>query len=37
MLIISDNRHEYEPYEANVKELHIIGQIIFFCRTFATE
>ena len=37
MLIISDNRHEYEPYEADAKDLHIIGQIIFFCRTFATE
>lgn len=37
ILIISDNRHEYEPYEADMRELHIIGQIIFFCRTFATE
>ncbi|ADW18604.1 putative phage repressor [Desulfobulbus propionicus DSM 2032] len=37
IMIISDNRHEYEPYEADMRELHIIGQIIFFCRTFATE
>lgn len=37
ILIISDNRQEYEPYEAELKDLHIIGQIIFFCRTFATE
>lgn len=37
VLIISDNRQEYEPYEAEMKDLHIIGQIIFFCRTFATE
>lgn len=35
--IISDNRQEYESYEAELKDLHIIGQIIFFCRTFATE
>jgi len=35
ILIISDNRQEYEPYEAEMKDLHIIGQIIFFCRTFA--
>lgn len=32
--IISDNRQEYESYEADMRELHIIGQIIFFCRTF---
>jgi len=37
ILIISDNRHEYEPYEVEMRDLHIIGQIIFFCRTFATE
>ena len=37
ILIISDNRQEYEPYEVELKDLHIIGQIIFFCRTFATE
>ena len=37
VLIISDNRQEYESYEAELKDLHIIGQIIFFCRTFATE
>lgn len=35
--IISDNRQEYESYEAELKDLHVIGQIIFFCRTFATE
>lgn len=37
ILIISDNRHEYESYEADMRDLHIIGQIIFFCRTFATD
>jgi len=37
ILIISDNRQEYEPYEVDMRDLHIIGQIIFFCRTFATE
>lgn len=34
--IISDNRQEYEPYEADLRELHIIGQVIFFCRTFVS-
>ena len=37
ILIISDNRHEYESYETDMRDLHIIGQIIFFCRTFATD
>ncbi len=37
ILIMSDNRLEYESYEAELRDLHIIGQIIFFCRTFATE
>ena len=37
VLIISDNRQEYEPYEADTKDLHVIGQIIFFCRSFVPE
>lgn len=37
VLIISDNRHEYEPYEAQMKDVHVIGQVIFFCRTFVSE
>lgn len=36
-LIISDNRQEYEPYEAQMKDLHIIGQVIYFCRTFVSD
>jgi phage repressor protein C with HTH and peptisase S24 domain len=35
--IISDNRQDYEPYEADTKDLSIIGQVIFFCRTFVPE
>jgi len=37
VLIISDNRTEYDPYEAEMKDLHVIGQVIFFCRTFVSE
>lgn len=37
ILIISDNRQEYESYEADMRDLHIIGQIIFFCRTLVPE
>lgn len=37
VLIISDNRHDYDPYEAPMKDLHILGQVIFFCRTFVSE
>ncbi len=36
-LIISDNRTEYEPYDASMKDLHIIGQVIFFCRSFVPD
>lgn len=35
--IISDNRQEYDPFEVETKELHILGQIIFFCRTFVPD
>ncbi|WP_309413508.1 S24 family peptidase [Desulfobulbus sp.] len=35
--IISDNRQDFEPYEADTKDLHIIGQIIFFCRSFISD
>ena len=37
VLIISENRHEYDPYEAQMKDVHILGQIIFFCRTFVPD
>ena len=37
VLIISDNRHDYDPYEAPMKDLHILGQVIFFCRTFVSD
>lgn len=35
--IVSDNRQEYDPFEADLKDLHIIGQVIFFCRTFVSD
>jgi len=30
--VISDNRQEYPPYEVDLAELHIIGQVIWFAR-----
>jgi len=35
--VISDNKKDYEPYEATLADLHIIGQIIFFSRVFVPE
>jgi phage repressor protein C with HTH and peptisase S24 domain len=35
--VVSDNRHEYDPFEADIRELHIIGQIIFTCRTLVPD
>lgn len=37
ILVISDNRQEYDPFETDLSELHVIGQIVFFCRTFVPE
>lgn len=33
VLIISDNRAEYEPYEADRKDVHVLGQVVWFART----
>lgn len=30
--VISDNKEEYESYQANRSDIHVIGQIIFFSR-----
>jgi len=35
--VISDNRQEYDPFETDVKNLHLIGQVIFFCRSFIPD
>lgn len=35
--IISDNRHEHDAYEAEIKSINIIGQVIFFSRSFIHE
>ncbi|MCK9264046.1 MAG: hypothetical protein M0R18_09515 [Deltaproteobacteria bacterium] len=32
-LIMSDNKDEYEPYEADRKDIHVLGQIVWFART----
>lgn len=33
VLVISDNREEYEPYEAARKDIHVLGRIVWFART----
>jgi len=33
ILVISDNKEEYEPYEADRKDIHVLGQIVWFART----
>jgi phage repressor protein C with HTH and peptisase S24 domain len=30
--VISDNKEEFEPYQAHRKNIHVIGQIIYFSR-----
>jgi len=37
LVVISDNKTDYEPYEVAVKDLHIIGQVIFFSRSLIPE
>lgn len=37
IMIISDNRQEFDSFEVEIKELNILGQIIFFCRTFVPD
>lgn len=37
ILVISDNKPEYDPYEVSTKDLHIIGQVIFFSRVLIPE
>jgi len=33
ILIMSDNKEEYEPYEADRKDIQVLGQIVWFART----
>jgi len=37
ILVVSDNKQEYDPYEVATKDLHIIGQVIFFSRVLVPE
>ncbi|MBU1564366.1 MAG: helix-turn-helix domain-containing protein [Proteobacteria bacterium] len=37
ILVISDNRTEYDAYEADMSDLHVLGQVIFFSRVFVPE
>lgn len=35
--VISDNKEEYEPYTADLKDIHVIGQIIWFARELTKQ
>ena len=35
--IISDNKRDFEPYEVNISDIHILGQVIFFSRVLIAE
>lgn len=37
IVIISDNRREFDPYEGDIQDLHIIDQVIFFSRALIDE
>ena len=32
VLVGSDNRQEFDPYDVGLADLHVLGQIIFFSR-----
>ena len=34
ILILSDNKDEYQPYEAETKDVHVLGQIIWLARAW---
>lgn len=37
IMVISDNRKEYDPFEADISEIHVLGQVIFFSRVLIPE
>ncbi len=37
IMIISDNKKEFEAFEADIKSLHVLGQVIFFSRALIPE
>lgn len=37
VMVISDNRQEFEAYEASPQDVHVLGQIIFFSRVLIKE
>lgn len=37
VMIISDNRQEFETYEASPEDVHVLGQVIFFSRVLIPE
>lgn len=32
VLVVSDNKTEYEPYEADRQDIHVLGQVVWFAR-----
>jgi len=37
IMVISDNRREFDPFEADISEIHVLGQVIFFSRVLIPE
>lgn len=37
VLVVSDNRTEYDPYEVALSDLHVLGQVIFFSRVLIPD
>lgn len=37
IMIISDNRKEFDSFEADIKDIHVLGQVIFFSRVLVPE
>ncbi len=32
IMVINDSRTEYTPYEASIKDIRVLGQVIWFAR-----
>jgi phage repressor protein C with HTH and peptisase S24 domain len=37
VLIVSDNKAEYPPYEESLADVNVLGQLVWFCRQLATH
>lgn len=36
-MVISDKRKEFDPFEADIADFHVLGQVIFFSRVLIPE